>query len=99
VSKSASTWCGGACATAAASASACRAKWWRGCALKEGIMNGRAELVKYLAGLALAGLVSYLTALGTLQQDVAILKERYDWLTQDVAEIKADLKLLLRGTD
>ena len=62
-------------------------------------MNGRTELFKYLAGLALAGLVSYFTALGTLQQDVAILKERYDRLSRDVAEARADLKMLLRHQD
>jgi mannitol-specific phosphotransferase system IIBC component len=60
-------------------------------------LNGKTgEIVRWALGLCLAALVSYFTAIGTLQTEVAVLKERYERIAEDVREVKADVKLLLQ---
>jgi len=62
-----------------------------------GYGNGKGtELLRWAVGLVLAALVSYFTAVGTLQTRVSVLEDRYDRLMTDVAEIKGDVKQLLQ---
>lgn len=58
--------------------------------------QNKADLLKYIVTLVLAALVSYFTAMGTLQTRVSVLEDRYDRLILDVSEIKADVKVLLQ---
>lgn len=63
-----------------------------------GSINGRTgEYVRWMLGLALAGLVAYFTALGTLQAQLAVVVERernhYDEIIRrlDRIETKVDV--------
>lgn len=58
-------------------------------------MNGKGEWLKFLAGLVLAALVSYFTAIGTLQSRVSVLETRYEQLLYEVREVKGDVKAIL----
>ena len=59
-------------------------------------MNSKGDLVKFALGLALAGLVSYFTALGSVEARLSVLEDRYMRLLSDIGEIKSDVKVLLR---
>ena len=53
-------------------------------------------MAKYIVTLILAALVAYFTAIGTLQARVSVLEDRYERLSDDVSEIKRDVKQLLQ---
>lgn len=59
--------------------------------------NGRLKLDwPKVVATVVAWLVAVMLAYGAMNTRVAVIEERYDRLTEDVREMKSDLKTLLR---
>lgn len=69
-----------------------------------GPMNGKtAEFIRYALAMVVAGLVSYFTAIGTLQSRVSVMETKVQQIQdsdikqirEDIRDIKSDVRLLL----
>ena len=69
-----------------------------------GSTNGKTgEFVRYLLAMVVAALVSYFTAIGTLQSRVSVMETKVQQIQEgdirqireDIREIKSDVRLLL----
>lgn len=61
-------------------------------------LNGKTgEVLRWVAMLVLAGLVSYFTTTGALATRMAVAESRIDRLSEDIREIKSDVKAVLRA--
>lgn len=60
-------------------------------------MNGKGEWARWLVGLVLAAVVAYFTAQSTVQVRLGVLEDRYARIVDDIREIKADVKEIVRA--
>jgi hypothetical protein len=61
-----------------------------------GSLGGKAETVKWLVAMALAALVSYFTAIGTMQTEIAEIRAKQESFQGEVIRRLDDLKADVR---
>lgn len=61
-------------------------------------MNGKTgDVVRWLAMMALAGVVSYYTTTATIQARLAVAESEIRLMRDDVRELRADVKMILQA--
>jgi len=59
--------------------------------------NGKSEALRFVVAMVLAALVAYFTTTGTLSTRMAVAESRIDRLSQDISEIKYDIRKILEA--